>query len=166
MNWNWLDIVIICLVGTGFLKGWIDGFIRQMVALFALLAAIYLCAKVAVFIREYILQTGWFPENTVTVVSYVIAFVCILMVVTLVGGWVHKVMDATPLSLVNHLAGAVFGAVVALFIASLTLNLLEGIDRRSVILTPQTKVESRLYDYVKEVVPAICPADLFVRRKN
>lgn len=165
MNWNWLDIVIICLVGTGFLKGWIDGFIRQMVALFALLAAIYLCAKVAVFIREYILQT-WFPENTVAVVSYVIAFVCILTVVTLVGGWVHKVMDATPLSLVNHLAGAVFGAVVALFIVSLTLNLLEGIDRRSVILTPQTKVESRLYDYVKEAVPAIYPADLFVRMKN
>ena len=163
---NWLDIVIICLVGTGFLKGWIDGFIRQMVALFALLAAIYLCAKVAVFIREYILQTGWFPENTVAVVSYVIAFVCILMVVTLVGGWVHKVMDATPLSFVNHLAGAVFGVVVALFIVSLTLNLLEGIDRRSVILTQQTKVESRLYDYVKEAVPAIYPADLFVRSKN
>lgn len=165
MNWNWLDIVIICLVGTGFLKGWIDGFIRQMVALLALLAAIYLCAKVAVFIREYILQT-WFPENTVAVVSYVIAFVCILTVVTLVGGWVHKVMDATPLSLVNHLAGAVFGAVVALFIVSLTLNLLEGVDRRSVILTQQTKIESRLYDCVKEAVPAIYPADLFVRRKN
>lgn len=163
---NWLDIVIICLVGAGFLKGWIDGFIRQMVALLALLAAIYLCAKVAVFIREYILQTGWFPENTVTVVSYVIAFVCILMVVTLVGGWVHKVMDATPLSFVNHLAGAVFGAVVALFIVSLTLNLLEGVDRRSVILTRQTKIESRLYDYVKEAVPAIYPADLFVRMKN
>lgn len=163
---NWLDIVIICLVGAGFLKGWIDGFIRQMVALLALLAAIYLCAKVAVFIREYILQTGWSPENTVTVVSYVIAFVCILIVVTLVGGWVHKVMDATPLSFVNHLAGAVFGVVVALFIVSLTLNLLEGVDRRSVILTQQTKVESRLYDYVKEAVPAIYPADLFVRSKN
>lgn len=162
---NWLDIVIICLVGAGSLKGWIDGFIRQMVALLALLAAVYLCAKVAVFIREYILQT-WFPENTVAVVSYVIAFVCILMVVTLVGGWVHKVMDATPLSLVNHLAGAVFGAVVALFIVSLTLNLLEGVDRRSVILTQQTKIESRLYDCVKEAVPAIYPADLFVRMKN
>ncbi len=163
---NWLDIVIICLVGAGFLKGWADGFIRQIVALLALLAAIYLCAKVAVFIREYILQTGWFPENSVTVVSYVLAFVCILMVVALVGGWVHKVMDATPLSFVNHLAGAVFGAVVALFIVSLTLNLLEGVDRRSVILTQQTKVESRLYDYVKEAVPAIYPADLFVRKKN
>lgn len=163
---NWLDIVIICLVGAGFLKGWADGFIRQIVALLALLAAIYLCAKVAVFIREYILQTGWFPENSVTVVSYVLAFVCILMVVTLVGGWVHKVMDATPLSFVNHLAGALFGGVVALFIVSLTLNLLEGVDRRSVILTQQTKVESRLYDYVKEAVPAIYPADLFVRKKN
>ena len=162
---NWLDIVIICLVGAGSLKGWIDGFIRQMVALLALLAAVYLCAKVAVFIREYILQTGWFPENTVTVVSYVIAFVCILTVVTLVGGWVHKVMDAT-LSFDNHLLGAIFGAVVALFIVSLTLNLLEGVDRRSVILTQQTKIESRLYDCVKEAVPAIYPADLFVRMKT
>ncbi|MDO4704261.1 CvpA family protein [Tannerella sp.] len=163
---NWLDIVIICLVGAGFLKGWADGFIRQIVALLALLAAIYLCSKVAVFIREYILQTGWFPENSVTIISYVVAFVCILMIVTLVGGWIHKVMEATPLSLANHLAGAVFGTVIALFLVSLTLNLLEGVDRRSVILTQQTKVESRLYDYVKEAVPAIYPADLFVRKKD
>ena len=88
------------------------------------------------------------------------------MVVTLVGGWVHKVMDATPLSFVNHLAGTVFDTVVALFIVSLTLNLLKGVNRRSVILTRQTKIESRLYDYVKEAVPAIYPADLFVRMKN
>lgn len=163
---NWLDIVIITLVGIGFLKGWADGFIRQIVALLALLAAIYFCSKVAVFIREYIIQTGWFPESSVTIVSYVAAFLLIIAAVLLVGRWVHKIMDATPLNFMNHLAGAVFGSAVALFLISFTLNLLEGIDRRSVILSQETKVESRFYYYAQGAVSALYPADLFVWNNN
>lgn len=163
---NWFDIVMICLVGAGFLKGWKDGFVRQIVALLALLAAIYLCSKVAVYLREYILQTGWFPENSVTVVSYVAAFILIMAIVIWVGGWVHKLMNATPLSVFNHLAGAAFGTIVMLFVISLTLNLLERLDRRSVVLSQETKVESRFYYHVKGILPTIYPAGLFMWENN
>ena len=162
---NWLDIVIIVFLGIGFYKGYSDGFIRQIVALVALLAAIYLCSKVAVFLREYILQTGWFAERSVTLVSYVAAFILILVVVTAAGGIVNKMMNATPLNIVNHLAGGVFGLIITLFILSLTLNFVEGLDKHSFILSQETKVESKLYYHVREIVPTIYPADLFVWRK-
>lgn len=159
---NWLDIVIVIAVAVGFFKGYSDGFIRQIVSLGALLAAIYLCSKVAVFLRGYILQTGWFAERSVTLVSYIAAFVLILGVIALAGGLVNKMMDATPLNIANHLVGGAFGAVIAIFILSLALNLIEGLDRHSFILSQETRVESKLFFPVKEIVPTIYPADIFV----
>ena len=43
---NWLDLVLLCLAGFGFVKGLFDGVIKQVVSLIALLAAIFCCAEV------------------------------------------------------------------------------------------------------------------------
>ena len=59
---NWLDIVILCLAGIGFVKGLFDGFIKQVVSLIALLFAIFFCGEVADWLKDYIMALGWFPE--------------------------------------------------------------------------------------------------------
>lgn len=162
---NWLDIFFICLAIIGFIKGYSDGFIRQVVTLVALIAAIYFCSKVAVFVREFLLRSEWFPEHSVTIVSYVLAFILIVGIVTIAGGIIHKLMDVTPLNLFNHVAGGAFAVVVTVVLLSLTFNLLEGLDRHSSLISQETKVESRFYLYVKDIVPAIYPADLFIWRE-
>jgi len=162
---NWLDIAIICLAVVGFIKGYSDGFIRQVVTLIALIAAIYFCSKVAVSLKDYILQTGWFPEHSITIISYVAAFILIMGVVALVGGIIHDLLDATPLNLLNHVAGGFFAIIATVVILSLTFNLLEELDRYIVIIPREIKIESQLYLYVKNIVPAIYPADLFVWRE-
>ena len=59
---NWLDIVILCLAGIGFVKGLFDGFIKQVVSLIALLFAIFFCGEVADWLKDYIMALGWFPD--------------------------------------------------------------------------------------------------------
>jgi membrane protein required for colicin V production len=163
---NWLDIILAGLAAAGFFKGYSDGFIRQGVMLAALLAAVYLCSKVATSLREYVLQTGWFPEYAVTAASYVLAFVLIAGIIMLAGEIVHRMVDVTPLSLINRLAGGAFALIITVVLLSLTLNMLEGLDRRSTLLPNETKVESRLYLYVKDLIPAIYPAEqLFIWKK-
>lgn len=162
---NWLDIVIICLAIIGFIKGYSDGFIRQVVTLVALITAIYFCSKVAVYLREFLLKSEWFPEYSVTVISYILAFVLIVGIVTLAGGIIHKLLDVTPLNLLNHITGGIFAVVATVVLLSLTLNLLEGLDRHSFLISQETKIESRFYLYVKNIVPAVYPADLFVWRE-
>lgn len=39
---NWLDIILVCLAGIGFVKGLFDGVIKQVVSLIALVVAIFL----------------------------------------------------------------------------------------------------------------------------
>ena len=159
---NWLDIVLAVLVIAGFIKGYVDGFIRQVVFFFALIAAIYLCSKVAISLRGYLISLDLFPENSITIVSFILAFILIAGIIIMAGWIMHKMINATPLSILNHLAGALLGLIVTVLLVSLTLNVVEGLDRRSALISRETKVESRFYFYFKDLIPAIYPSDLFI----
>ena len=158
---NWLDIVLAALIVAGCVKGYVDGFIRQIVFFLALIAAIYLCSRVALSLRIYVVNADWFPEPSATIISYILAFTMIAGIITLAGWIIHKMISVTPLSLINQLAGAVLGMIVSILLLSLTLNVMDGLDRRSVLISRETKVESQFYWYVKEIVPAIYPFDFF-----
>ena len=60
-----------------------------------------------------------------------------------------RVVGVTPLSVLNHLGGGVVGLCFMLGFVSLILNALEGIDRGSVLIPRQAKVESHYYNPVK-----------------
>ena len=164
---NWLDIVLIVFVMAGFFKGYKDGFIRQIVFFFALIAAIYLCSKVAATLREYVLQTNWFQhEHGVTFASIILAFIMIVGVITMAGWIIHKMIDVTPLGLFNHLAGAALGLVGTMLLLSLTLNIMAVLDSRSTLIPQETKADSRFYFYVKNIIPGIYMLDLFISHEN
>lgn len=162
---NWLDITLLCLAGIGFVKGLFDGIIKQVVSLIALVAAIIFCGEVAVWLREYILELGWFPEKGVTVLSYVVGFILIMGVFVLAGELVTRIVGATPLSLINHLCGGLFGLLFILLFVSLVLNVLEVVDQGSVLIHSQVKIESRFYYSVKEIIPTMFPNNMFSLEK-
>ena len=116
---NWLDITLLCLAGIGFVKGLFDGIIKQVVSLIALVIAIFFCGKAAAWLKGYILALGWFPEEGVTILSYIAGFILIMGVFILAGELVTKVVGATPLSVINHLFGGFFGLLVVLVFTSL-----------------------------------------------
>ena len=162
---NWLDITLLCLAGIGFVKGLFDGVIKQVVSLIALLVGIFFCTKAALWLRGYILALGWFPEQGVTVLSYVAGFLLIVGVILLAGEILTRVVGATPLSVLNHLVGGVLGLCFMMAFVSLLLNSMEMIDKGSVLSPRQAKVESRFYNSVKEIIPTIYFQNLFFKEE-
>ena len=162
---NWLDITLLCLAGIGFVKGLFDGVIKQVVSLIALLVGIFFCTKAALWLRGYILALGWFPEQGVTVLSYVAGFLLIVGVILLAGEILTRVVGATPLSVLNHLAGGVLGLCFMMAFISLLLNGMEMIDKGSVLIPRGAKVESRSYNSVKEIIPTIYFQNLFFKEE-
>ncbi|MDH6311496.1 membrane protein required for colicin V production [Parabacteroides sp. PFB2-10] len=158
---NWLDIVILCLAGVGIVKGLFDGIIKQVVSLIALVAGIFFCGKAAQWLRGYIIDLDWFPPEGVSIISYVLGFFLIVGIVLLAGEIVNRVVGVTPLSIINHLLGGVFGLLVMILFISLFFNLLEAIDSGSVLIRMQTKLDSRFYYTIKEILPTIFPSNLF-----
>ena len=162
---NWLDITLLGLAGIGFVKGLFDGVIKQVVSLIALLVGIFFCTKAALWLRGYILALGWFPEQGVTVLSYVAGFLLIVGVILLAGEILTRVVGATPLSVLNHLAGGVLGLCFMMAFISLLLNSMEMIDKGSVLIPRGAKVESRFYNSVKEIIPTIYFQNLFFKEE-
>lgn len=160
---NWLDITLLCLAGIGFVKGLFDGVIKQVVSLIALMVAIFFCSKAAAWLKGYIIALGWFPAEGVTVLSYVAGFLLIMGVILLAGEIMDRVIGVTPLSVINHLGGGIVGLFFMVGFVSLLLNLLEGMDKGSVLIPRQAKVESRYYNTVKEIIPTIYFDKLFFR---
>jgi len=159
---NWIDTVILILAVIGFIKGCSDGLIRQVVMLIALVAALYLCSTVAVYIRDFLYSSaGNFPEQGITVFSYILAFLLIVGVIVLAGYALHKMLDVTPLSLLNRLAGGVFSLVFTALLISLTLNIIDYSDRDSSLISKDTKEKSRFYEPVKAIIPMVYLNKLF-----
>lgn len=158
---NWLDIVLLCLAGIGFLKGLFDGMIKQVVSLIALVIAIYFCEEVALRVEGYIVQLDWFSAESARLISYLVGFILILGVIVFAGEIIHRFIAATPLSLFNHLGGGALGLIVMLLFLSLGLNVLEIVAKNSSFIAPETKMESHLYFPIKEIVPTIYPHKLF-----
>ena len=53
---NWLDIVILCLGLAGLIKGVMDGMIKQVVAIAAMILGLYLSAGAATWVSGYLTQ--------------------------------------------------------------------------------------------------------------
>ena len=98
---NWLDIVILCLGLAGLIKGFIDGMIKQVVAVAAMIIGLYLSSGVAVWVGGYLTQLEWVSEHMVYPVSYFLGFVIIVGIVLLAGNIIHKLVSFTPLGIIN-----------------------------------------------------------------
>jgi len=163
---NWLDIVILCLLGIGLIKGLYDGMIKQVVSLVALIVGIYLCSGAAQWLCGYLVQLEWFPQGAVHLTSYFLGFCIIVGVILLAGRIVHRIIDATPLSVFNHLIGGLVGLVLMVVLISVLLNLIEMVDHQSALIPQEIKVESRFYMMIKDVVTSIFPGNLFELKKE
>ena len=109
---NWLDITLLCLAGIGFVKGLFDGVIKQVVSLIALLVGIFFCTKAALWLRGYILALGWFPEQGVTVLSYVAGFLLIVGVILLAGEILTRVVGSDAVERPEPFGGWCLGALL------------------------------------------------------
>ena len=161
-----MDIVILCLLGFGLIKGLYDGVVKQVVALVALIVGIYLCSGIAGWLCDYLVQLEWFPQKAILWTSYFLGFVIIVGIILMAGRIVHRLVDATPLSIFNHLIGGLLGIVLMVVFISVILNLIDMVDHQSAIIPQEIKAESRYYIFLKNIIPSLFPGNLFELQKN
>jgi membrane protein required for colicin V production len=157
----WLDIVVLICLGFGLIKGLFDGLVRQLIAVVALFLAFVFSGAAAGYIRNFAVETmHWTAINDSPVVGpvcYIIAFVLIVAVLSLLGHLLDKIISVTPIVVLNKLGGAVFGLVLWLLCLSFALNTVEAFDRDSDLISQDVKNQSFTYFPVKIALPTIYP---------
>jgi membrane protein required for colicin V production len=154
---NYIDAIIIIVLGFAIIRGFTNGLVKEVASLAALILGIWGAIKFSNFtagkLYDYFDMTGKYAG----IISFIITFGIIVIVIHFIGVLLDKLMEAVSLGFLNRLLGIVFGLFKSVLILSVIFVVLNAIDARRPFL-PKEKIEqSKLYNPISDIAPAIFP---------
>jgi membrane protein required for colicin V production len=154
---NYIDIIILIILGFSMVRGFINGLVIEIASLAALIFGIWGAIKFSSFtaykLYEYFDMTGQY----IGIISFIITFIIIVIVIHFLGMLIDKLMEAVALGFLMKLLGIVFALLKTTLILSVIFVILNSIDARRPFL-PRQKIEgSMLFNPISDIAPALFP---------
>jgi membrane protein required for colicin V production len=157
---NWLDVILLLIIGASVIGSFRKGFSRQVIHLTAVVAGIVLgCwfyGRVAEYLEPHVTTPG-----AAKLGGFLIVFCAVLFLGAVVSFTVGKFLRVTGLSIVDHLLGALFGLLRGGLVA---VALIMGVMAFSKDGKPPRAIEeSRVAPYVSQAArlfAAMAPHEL------
>lgn len=113
---NWLDIVIVVIVGICAFIGLVKGLIKAVLSLAGLIVGIILAGH---YYRPFSEHLTFIPTDTLAkVAAFLIILIGVMVLATLLARLLKWAASALMLGWVNRLGGAILGAVLGLLFCS------------------------------------------------
>ncbi|MFO7723666.1 MAG: CvpA family protein [Bacteroidales bacterium] len=154
---NYLDLLFgIPLLWFAY-KGFSKGLIVEIASLAALVGGVYLAVHFSWYVGAYIEKLLKIDHQYVTLVSFTITFLGVVVLVHLIGKMGTKLAGKIALGLMNKLFGALFGFLKVAFIISIVLYLYGRIDPHMKVIPKALREESLTYEPIAGIAPVIIP---------
>lgn len=156
---NFLDLIILIPIAYFAYRGFVHGFIKEVVGIIGIVLAVYITFEYMDTISGIVAP---YVENRdrATIVTGLVIFMSIVILVQLTGVLIEKIFKAVKLGIVNQLAGLLFGALKSAIFVSAILLLFAGINipseeaaSNSVSYPVVVPVAPIAFDIVASVVP-------------
>jgi membrane protein required for colicin V production len=157
---NWLDVILLLIVGASVIGSFRKGFSRQVIHLAAVVAGIVLGAWFYGRVAEHIAPHVSSPLAA-KLGGFLLVFCAVLFVGAMVSWIVGKFLRVTGLSFVDHLLGAAFGFLRGVLIAVALIMGVMAFAKDGV--PPRAIQESRVAPYASQaarVFAAVAPHEL------
>ena len=154
---NYIDILIIIILAISAIRGFVDGFIREVASLTALILGIWAAVKFSAFtaakLYDYFDMTGKY----VGIIAFIITFLIVVIAVHFIGLLIDKLVKAVALGFLNRLLGMLFGILKSVLILSVIFVILNVIDEHRPFLPKEKINQSMFYNPISDIAPAIFP---------
>ena len=164
---NFLDIFIVLAIIYGAWFGFKKGFIIEVFTFLALFLGLYAGIRFSDFLSGLLLD--WFDSKSkyLPVISFTILFLMAGAMVYFAGKTIEKMVKVVRLSLINKLAGGLFGALkFALLLGGLIL-VIEAYEEKADFIDEETKEGSLLFLPLKDgtvmLIPAMGESTMFLK---
>jgi membrane protein required for colicin V production len=160
---NYIDITLLAFLVFAALFGIWKGFVRHRFGLVALFLGIWCACHFSDFVAFYISQ--WIDKNeiAVSIISFAITFIIVLLGIILVGRLTEQLVKVITLGWVNRLIGLLFSVVKMTLILSVCIWLLQAFDQlwpffphqdceQSILFAPVAKLAPILFPYLKGII--------------
>jgi len=154
---NWIDTAIVIVLIISVVMGFINGLVKEVASLAALILGIWGAIKFSTFtaakLYDYFDMTGQY----VGIIAFLITFGIIVVIIHFIGILADKLVNAVALGFLNRLLGIVFGVLKSVLIMSVFFVILNAIDARKPFL-PKERIEGSIfYNPISDIAPAIFP---------
>ena len=145
MNFNWVDIVIICITIYFVIDGWERGLVAQCANLLAFLASLWLAIRDHVLVGAFITQKFGITHIWADVIGYlIVAFSMSIILETVITKIVDILPEKIAGSKVNHALGGVLSILTGLVTISFLLLLflafpIRGTIKKDIAASPIAK---------------------------
>lgn len=154
---NTFDIVITALLLFGFIRGLFKGLFIEVASLVGLIAGIYGAIHFSHFIKDFLLTRVSWEEKYITLVSFALTFIVIVLVIGLIGKLFTKIADFASLGILNKLLGGIFGVLKTGLILSVILLIFSKLNNKLPFLSVEQQESAVLYIPLKNLAPTIFP---------
>lgn len=154
---NWIDAVIVVILIISIVMGFINGLVKEVASLAALILGIWGAIKFSTYtagkLYDYFDMTG----NYVGIIAFLITFGIIVVIIHFIGILADKIVNAVSLGFINRILGIVFGLLKSVLIMSVFFVVLNVIDAKKPFL-PKDKIEQSIfYNPISDIAPVIFP---------
>jgi len=118
---DWLSLVLLVFVGLMAVTGLKRGLVRQILGLLGLVASILLAVKYYEAAAEYVLQYFAVSEGTAIIVGFAAVCLGVAAAISILGIIWGRLVRYTPVSILDSLAGALFGLAKGALLAMIML---------------------------------------------
>ena len=154
---NWIDLIIVVILILSMVMGFINGLVKEVASLGALILGIWGAIKFSNFtagkLYDYFDMTGQY----VGIIAFLVTFGIIVVIIHFIGILADKIVHAVALSFVNRLLGIAFGLFKSVLIMSVFFLVLNAIDSRKPFLPKETIEGSKFYNPIADIAPILFP---------
>lgn len=156
-NMNWFDLVVALIIILSMIRGLFSGLVMQLATLAGIILGAIFAGKLSEYIAPELIKITDASPHIVGPLSYILAFVAILIGLFFAGKLIESFVDAIKMTSLNRLAGGIFCAAKWIIIFSILVNLLVEFDQEEKIIKENVRNESYTYPLVTEVAKTVIP---------
>jgi len=152
-----VDIVLGALIIYGVVKGFFKGLFVEVASLLALVLGVYGAVHFSNYASEFLSNHVDWSEKALSVTSFAITFVIIVLAISLAGKAMTKLANFAALGIINKLLGALFGGLKIALILSVLLLVFKRVNSTLSLVSNEELELSMLYEPVGALAPMILP---------
>ena len=154
---NTFDIIITAFLLFGFIRGLFKGLFLEIASFIALIAGVYGAMHFSHFIKDLLIPLVTWEEKYITLISFAITFIAIVVAITLIGKLFTKIADFASLGILNKFLGGIFGALKIGFMLSVILLIFSKLNNKIPFFSAEQQESAVLYEPLKNLAPNIFP---------
>lgn len=155
---GFLDIILGVLLAFAFYKGLKNGLFVELASLVSLLAGIYFAVKFSSFIRDILMGYVKWNPNTIQVVAFILTFIAVVVLVTILGKFLTGIADFAFLGWLNKLGGGFFRVLKTILIISIVFAVFEKINYNNILAKKETLDNSLFYNPIQKTAGFMYPS--------